>query len=477
MPERIYKYKSKEGFKTLELNDSFFLLEDKVARFKNNPDITFDERNKALLSKDELTVLKKEIDSADSPYFNTPEFNVLPVFKGKNDSSWLMSDELFVGYENRIELETFINENGLSELDHFDFKNNNKYSLLKIRQDQELFEIIEKGEKYKSFISIEPNFTTIVNDESRLFPNQEINTSYFDNLNLIDVPQAWNITYGCKEIVIAVLDVGIFDSHESLRGQVVSGFNTYNRTLNTVPRNNDVHGTLCAGIVAGRNPNGNFKGVAPNCEIMPILIASSENTPPGMIRYSELSFTKGIVSAYENGASVLNISLFYQGPEIGPIRTALEEANSLGREGLGCIIVGAAGNSGVPKVDFPASDKSVIAVSSTYGDGSFVQKEQRWGSNYGPQIFCAAPGVNNISTGLPNKNYLVFEGTSSSAALVSGVVALMLSLKPDLTSDEVKDIIERTSSLYNHPNNKMGFGLINAKKALEYIIQKYRIII
>ena len=131
------------------------------------------------------------------------------------------------------------------------------------------------------------------------------------------------------------------------------------------------------------------------------------------------------------------------------------------------------GNDDVSNPSYPAAYPDVVAV------GAIDENEQRikksvygWGSNTGPHIDVVAPGRNILST-VWNDSYAYYQGTSMAAPHVSGVAALMKSIKSYLTNTQITQILHETAKNLKDsasdpiPNNKYGFGLVNASAAVE----------
>ena len=125
----------------------------------------------------------------------------------------------------------------------------------------------------------------------------------------------------------------------------------------------------------------------------------------------------------------------FAGPPDPALHRSLEAAHK-----KGIVLVAAAGNAG-PKSPplYPAADPNVIAVTATDADDKLFAQ-----SNRGRHIAVAAPGA-QILVAIPDGSYEVSSGTSYSAAEVSGIVALMLERKGDLTPDKVRDILLATA--------------------------------
>lgn len=300
--------------------------------------------------------------------------------------------------------------------------------------------------------------------------------------------QAWQFVSGSPAIRIAILDEGVDPSHPDLRNAIVASFDAVEGDLNQQPRPWDSHGTACAGLAAA-TPNNNLgvRGIGGGCSLMPVRIAFSAN-PNANWTWVEANVVRGIDWAWKNGADVLSNS-WVGGAPSGAIMNALERARRFGRGGRGCVIVMAAGNDSGP-VAFPANLPNVLAISAsnefdqpktkTSADG-----ETWWGSNFGPEVDLAAPGVHNFTTdiigqdganpgGAVDADYVNnFNGTSSSTPIVAGVAGLVLSVNPNLTEAQVRRLLTQTADkvgqvVYtNGRNNQMGQGRVNALRAIQ----------
>jgi subtilisin family serine protease len=292
---------------------------------------------------------------------------------------------------------------------------------------------------------------------------------------------AWTITTGFPSVKIALLDSGVDLSHPDLAGNLVQGYNASTNLPNGDVEYRDgmyEHGTACAGIIAAVANNGEgVAGIAYNCKIIPIYDG---------LRTDHL--VRGIDWARNNGASVISISTTYG--ETTALNTAFDQAGTIGRNNLGCIIVASSGNGSSATVGYPARHPYVISVGANNNQGYRASF-----SNYGTNLDVVAPGVGIYTTDLHgiqgkpgytpigNLYYDNFGGTSASCPHVSGVAALVLSVNSTLTRQQVKDIIESTAQKINpnnsyiysttsgRPNgtwnNQMGYGLVNAHAAVQ----------
>lgn len=264
------------------------------------------------------------------------------------------------------------------------------------------------------------------------------------------------------------------------------------------------HGTVCAGIIGatGNNSEGVI-GVAPKCELMSISTNLTFADTPQQL-------ANGFSWAWQNGADIISNSWGGYAPS-NIIETAIHEALTVGRNGKGTIIVFSSGNENNINIRYPGNINPqilVVGAISPCGERKSLSScdNELWGSCYGDKLDIMAPGVlipttdrvgsfglnpnhpshlllggNLISSDYLNEDYTVwFHGTSAACPHVAAVCALVLSINPNLTGQQVRDIIESTAQkartdLYNYNsvsgrnngtwNNEMGYGLVDACNA------------
>jgi len=283
--------------------------------------------------------------------------------------------------------------------------------------------------------------------------------SHFDKqwaLSRIMVPQAWQVSSGGPNVIIAVLDTGIDCRHEDLVGKVVAEVNYADS-----PTTYDLfgHGTHVAGIIAAAKNKLGVVGVAYDCLLMNVKIADEGGS------WRSSAAAKGIVWAVDNGAKVINMSLCAKEPS-----SELEQAINYAW-GRGAVVVCAAGNNASSKPTYPAYYTNCIAVAATEANDAVAS----W-SNYGEWVDVAAPGVHIYST-LPLNDYGYKSGTSMAAAYVSGVAGLLYAVVRDvngngLVNDEVREAIERHCDELGIKG--LARGRINALQALTYALSSLR---
>jgi len=308
---------------------------------------------------------------------------------------------------------------------------------------------------------------------------------------------AWKITTGDPEIVIAIIDDGVDIDHPDLKDNIhIGSRNFYDDDDDPRPRyfnypyyehiGNDNHGTPCAGIAAAVGNNGEgIAGIAFGCKILPIkLFGAADNfitfdTVANAIRYA------GSI------ADVLSCS--WGCTPNSDISWAIEEVTREGREGKGAVVLFATGNETSPilqtSIAFPAKVLEAIAVGASTNEG------KRAGySCYGVGIDFVAPsnggtkGIFTTDISIPNRGYNTgdilkgdsagfyyndFGGTSSATPLAAGIAALILSVNPNLTQDQVRQIMRNTADKIGGNYNpdgfsvEYGYGRVNAYKAVK----------
>ena len=298
----------------------------------------------------------------------------------------------------------------------------------------------------------------------------------------INAEDAWDITTGDPNIVVAVFDDGFEMNHPDLAANTFgTGFDIENGSTPSIVRGD--HGTACAGIVgAVQDNNLGVSGVAPSTSLMSVSINFD------VVTYQMLA--NGINWAWQNGADIISNS-WGGGIPSNIFDNAITNALTNGRGGLGTVIVFITHNDN-GLIRYPAnSNPDIIAVGAMSPCGerknpASCDGEGWWGSNFGNTLDVIAPGVLIPTTdrqglaGYDTDDYAdTFNGTSSACPHVAGVAALVLSVNPNLTVQEVNTIIEQSAQKvggYNYQNtpgrpngtwnNEMGYGLVDAHAAV-----------
>ena len=326
--------------------------------------------------------------------------------------------------------------------------------------------------------------------------------TFVDNVEInahASVSEAHKISKG-KGVTIAIVDDGVDIDHPefNIPGKVTNGRDVTLRSNDPRPKFWDEnHGTACAGVAAAAGINAT--GVAPEANLMPIRLASV---------IGSMAEADAFHWAAEKGADVISCSW---GPDDGawyrpndpghtqyhPIpdstRLAIEHAATKGRNGKGCIICWAAGNGNEPVTnDGYASFEKVIAVGacndtgkrsvySDFGDTlwvSFPSGDFAYQPFGHPQPLAKGIYTTDRASGMGynSSDYTDdFTGTSSATPGVAGVAALMLSVNPNLTAEEVKQMLAASAEKIDTEGGKYngrghspyyGYGRVNAKEAV-----------
>lgn len=307
----------------------------------------------------------------------------------------------------------------------------------------------------------------------------------------IQAEAAWEVTRGSRSVVIAVSDDGFDLNHPDLQGmgKIVGPIDLQDKDSVPLPvKQNENHGTAVAGLAIGEENGIGIVGAAPGCAFMPIRTT-------GFV--DDASIEQLFDQAVRRGAAVISCS-WSPATNYFPLTTrmtqAITRAATAGRQGKGCVVVFSAGNANRPvsgvinETQWPQNALSgptrwlsgfaihpdVIAVSATTSLGTKAAY-----SNWGEHIAVAAPSNNappsmalprigSVPTGPELRQYLPgrgmvtsdrtggqgysssaytssFGGTSSSCPVVAGVAGLILSVNPNLTAQQVREILQTTA--------------------------------
>ncbi|MHA1991961.1 MAG: S8 family serine peptidase [Candidatus Hodarchaeales archaeon] len=294
------------------------------------------------------------------------------------------------------------------------------------------------------------------------------------HLEKIQAQEAWEVTKGNNEIIVAVIDTGIDFTHPALtkkawknineipendidddqNGYVddVWGWDFYDNDNDPTPDNN--HGTFVAGMItAGGNGYKNI-GIAPNISIMNLkLIGNEEKLTIG----STIAFADAIDYAVENGAKIIQMSISLKGNPSFILKWSINQAYD-----NNVALVGITGNSG-KGVTFPGLYSEVIAISAITSSNTVTTY-----SGKGYQNELCAPGDDVYGIDMNSNSLVVGSGTSYASPLVSGTIALMLSVNPGLSVGEIRKILSNTATDLGEVGRDFdyGHGLLNASGAV-----------
>jgi subtilisin family serine protease len=268
-------------------------------------------------------------------------------------------------------------------------------------------------------------------------------------LTQVGATTLWALGTG-KGVTVAVVDSGSDLSHPDLQANLLPGYNFGDGNGN--PQDQLGHGTMVSGLIGavGNNSVG-VSGVAPGVKLLPLKInASNSGTFPSS------AVAQAIDYAVAQGVQIINMSLTID-TDTDLVRQAIDRALA-----ANVVVVAAAGNKG-GVVEFPATMTGVVAVANVDGSDSLYSS-----SNRGAEIAIAAPGVQPMSTLLGGKYgwWGSGSGTSYSAPVISGILAVLKAANPHLSSAQLLGLLQQTAQ----PVSGYSFGSVRAGKAATALV-------
>ena len=295
----------------------------------------------------------------------------------------------------------------------------------------------------------DPRVVSVEENKERKAEGEPSDTDYLSQWALPKI--GWDQVFGTitptGSATVAVLDTGVDASHVELTGKLITCASIlYGSDCTSDPNG---HGTWLAGIVAANTDNKNgIAGVGySGVNIMPVTVMNAE----GIGQDSDI--IAGVIWAVENGADVILMGFSNPG-----FSQNLQDAIDYAWEN-NVVLVAATGNDGISDPTFPAGDRGVIGVSATDQSDNFVSF-----SNYGQDVFLAAPGIDIETTDIGN-SYTSVSGTSSSAAIVSGVAAFMRAVDPTVSNGVIVGRLARNADPAGTVE-ETGNGRVNMARAL-----------
>ena len=255
-----------------------------------------------------------------------------------------------------------------------------------------------------------------------------------------------------KDVTVAVIDNGLDYSHPLIQSSnIISGHDFVttggdgSEQLGTIYG----HGTFVTGLLLL---------TAPDVSIMPLRAFDGEGVG------DQFKVAKSIDWAVKHGADIINMS-FGTTDMIDALRSAIEDATN-----NNVVMIAASGNEASTLPYYPAAHQDVIAVAS-------VDTLERFAdfSNYGEYIDLVAPGVNIYSTLAGNYDWGTWSGTSFSAPLVSGTVAMMTQIEKTYTPSDIQNHLRNTSrtellwGTVVSPDIQYGYGMIDSYNAVSQL--------
>lgn len=303
---------------------------------------------------------------------------------------------------------------------------------------------------------------------------------------------AWEYTKGKREIKICIIDDGFELEHPEFNAEekVIAPRDFAQNDIDPRPELNESHGTACAGVALAEENGIGVVGIAPRCSLIPVRM-SRWLSDEMVVNYFQ--------HAMNSEADVISCSWSaadWYSPLSSKIDAILRYAATRGRHGKGCVIVFAAGNENRPlrgrkdgKLSLQgfAVHPEVIAVAA-----SNSRDERSSYSNFGHEVSVCAPSSGTPGRGIVTTDLLGprgrsagdycsdFGGTSSATPLVAGVAALILSVNPSLSAQQVKELLQSTADQIDQANGQyddrghsesFGYGRVNATRAVKEALE------
>lgn len=378
----------------------------------------------------------------------------LVVFQIKLDAKRILSADQQVDFKNDPLFTKYLNGFNIVEVKHLhpEIKDEllNRVYQISLSDFSKVDEVIKKLSAHPTIEYAELkelHHTTLVpNDQYYTAQNQY-------GLFKIQAEQAWDISTGNSNVIVAVTDNAINVDHPDLQNVIVGGYDVVDQDNDPRPcgTNPVLHGSHVAGTVGCQTNNGTgLASIGYGISIMPIKIGNCSGSLTGGY--------DGIIYAANNGADIINMS--WGGP--GSSQYGQNTINNAWNAGV--ILVAAAGNDNVTTMFYPAGYNNVVTVAS-----SDENDNKSSFSNYGNWIDITAPGTGiwsvNDASGYEN-----LSGTSMASPLVSGILGLMKSYAPSASNTDLINCLyssaDDISAQNPSYNGQLGIGRANAFAAL-----------
>lgn len=300
-------------------------------------------------------------------------------------------------------------------------------------------------------------------------------------LYTIKAREAWSYSKGDSNIVVAVVDQEFNINHDDLKNNIwknpgeipnngidddgngyiddVSGWDMSDNDNNVITTNTTYldHGTPCAGLVSATTDNNSgISSIGFFVKVLPVKTSQDAQTHKSL-----RNATEGIVYAALMGADVISCSF-------GSNAYSLTTENAVNYAfSKNCMIVASAGNDNNTLTHYPSSYTGVISVAA-----SDISDKKASFSNYGTRVNVCAPGVGMLTT-KTDGSYYSFGGTSAACPLTAGLLGLMKSYRPLLSTYSLKECLLKSTDNIDAKNSGyiglLGSGRINADRAMRCV--------
>lgn len=344
-----------------------------------------------------------------------------------------------------------------------------KIAIAEIEKKDSVAEAITRLSRDKNVLHAQPNYKYKTNAEGKdpYNNNDPMNQWYLDNIKARD---AWKTMDPWKSNLtktkVAVIDTGIDTTHKDIQANLnkdLSKKKDGNGGFKALKYDSDDHGTHVSGIIGATYNNklgisGVAAGTGNNAVEMMVFDASTQDAL--FSYFSTEDIVSSLIKAEEQGAKVINMSFGGEGRD----RILEGTLESLYQKGV--TLVAAAGNDSTDAISNPSDVGEVISVCSTTRENKVSDF-----SDYGMAKDIAAPG-SSIKSTVPGSQYDNLSGTSMSSPMVAAAAAMVLSVNPELTPAQVKNILCATAdgsvgSDETGFDPETGYGLLNIDEAVK----------
>ncbi|MER5348738.1 type VII secretion-associated serine protease mycosin [Kitasatospora sp. NPDC002551] len=287
------------------------------------------------------------------------------------------------------------------------------------------------------------------------------------HLDAMKASEFWKISKG-QGVTVAVIDSGFKFDHPDLEGQLLPG-KDFSGLPGGVGSFSESHGTEMAALIVGSGKGmggGGAYGVAPGAKVLPIKIRNNDNATGVTASEFLKQIGQGIVYAADQGAKVINISQampasLMSAQDLADLKAAVDHAAA-----KGALILAGVGNSaqsGNP-VEYPAASPGVIGVGAVDRNGTVTEESEQ-----GPQVDLTAPGIEIYNACTKPSGYCKGHGTSNATAIVSASAALLWSVHPDWSANQIARVLINTAGKPTDGSNRndiIGYGIVRPRVAL-----------
>ena len=268
--------------------------------------------------------------------------------------------------------------------------------------------------------------------------------------------EAWSVTHGDPNMLVAVVDTDVDATHPDLIGKVIVGEN-FSGDETPDPEG---HATAVAGLIAAvPNNNMGIAGLGWDTKVLSVRVLDAQGN--GLAS----DIAKGIRYAADYpGVKIINLSLQQDPNDAGKVSDALKEAIKYAQS-KGMLVVSASGNQPVDTPSYPANFEGVLSVAAVDGADNSLAKFSR----YGPWVDIAAPGVGVLTLATPCANgdcWVTPDGTSFATPIVSAAAALVWATNPGLTAQQVSTRLMSTADSVPGTGTDFASGKLNVARAV-----------